>query len=208
MTIEPDDQKRPLLRLVVNNADKRGNLPKPDGLVSFAELLARRESYRIRFYLDMASRTASAYAAVEQFAAMRGWTYGLDPLHGRLIVIPARVVCPTLLPPGDTFEDEILIHADDDASGNGLCLSLEMLLPYYHEDNSVMEDALFYAPILQYGTMFLEENPQDGYLDLIYRLAFPLYPPEPGNELLERFFAVATHELTETLQSLAGLPPE
>ena len=65
-----------------------------------------------------------------------------------------------------------------------------------------MEDALLYSPIFQYGALFLEENRQDGLLDLIYRLGFPLYPPALTARLLDRLFTIAAFELRETLRCL------
>ena len=75
--------------------------------------------------------------------------------------------------------DELLVFIAEDAGGEGLCLSMEMIMPFYSDDEAVMEEALLYSPVLQYGSLFIEENQQDGLLDLIYRLGFPLYPPVP-----------------------------
>ena len=94
----------------------------------------------------------------------------------------------------------------EDATGKGLCLSLEMMLPYWSEDEAIMEETLLYAPVFQYGALFLEENRQDGLLDLIYRLGFPLYPPAPTDKLLDRLFSIASYELAEILRSLAEYP--
>ena len=82
----------------------------------------------------------------------------------------------------------------------------ETILPYWSEDETIMEEALLYAPILQFGTLFLEENQQDGLLDLIYRLGFPLYPPALTGRLLDRLFAIAAYELGEIFRFLAENP--
>jgi len=87
-----------------------------------------------------------------------------------------------------------------------MCLSLEMILPYYSEDESVMEDALLYSPVFQYGALFIEENRHDGLLDLVYRLGFPLYPPALTGRILERLFTLVAHELTDALQGLYEFP--
>lgn len=205
---DKDDRKRPHLRLVVDNAEKRKARPtgNEEEFISFEELLARRNALRAAFYRELGSWQAKAYEVLERYLDHKGWPYGLDPHHGRVIVLPAVTVCPDLLNYGATPQDEALLYVTDDATGEGLCITLEMVLPYYSEDDTVMEDALLYAPIFQYGTMFLEENRHDGFLDLIYRIGFPLYPPALTGRLLDRLFAVVTFELAETLRSLAEYP--
>lgn len=206
MSEDTEEKKRPQLRLVVDNAERRkpGPSGKEEEFIPMEELLAQRGGLRNEFYRDMHPWQAKAYASLERFLTGRGWPYGLDPKHGRLMVLPASVVCPGALEHGGSPQDEALLYIAEDAAGKGLCLSLETILPYYSDDEDLMEDALLYSPVLQYGTLFLEENPQDGLLDLIYRLAFPLYPPAATGRLLERFFSVAAFELGEALRSLTG----
>jgi hypothetical protein len=205
MTKDKDERKRPQLRLVVNNPEKRNPRPKAneEALVTLEELLARREDFRPAFYADLPPWQAKAFGAIERFLAGRGWPYGLDPQHGRPLVIPAGVVCPAAAEHDEASQDEVLLHLAEDPTGQGGCLTLEMLLPFWSDDDGVMEEALLFSPIFPYGALFLEENKQDGYLDLIYRVSFPLYPPALTNRLLSRFFAVAGYELTEALRSLA-----
>ena len=81
-----------------------------------------------------------------------------------------------------------------------------MILPFYSEEEAVMEDALLFSPVFQYGTLFLEENQQDQALDLIYRFGFPVYPPALTTKVLTRLFAIAAFELKEVLRSLAEYP--
>lgn len=204
MKKDSDDRKRPHLRLVVNNPEER--IPRPlegeDDFVSLDDLVARRESFTPLFYRDMEKRQAKAYQAVEQFLAQRGWPYGLDPHHGRPIVIPALVVCPVALTYGMIPHDEMLVFVTEDIGGDGLCLSIEMILPYYSEDETVMEEALLYSPVFQYGSLFIEENRQDGLLDLIYRLGFPLYPPVPTTRMLDRLFSIVSREVDDALRGL------
>ena len=205
---DTDDRKRPHLRLVVNNAEKRTARPV-DGeelFVPLEELVAQRDVVRPAFYEELEGWQAKAYSAAERFLVAKGWSYGLDPHHGRLVVIPIAAVIPETEEHGGSAQDELLLYATEDISGMGLCLSLETILPYWSDDASVMEEALLYAPILPYGTLFLEENKKDGYLDLIYRVSFPLYPPVPTGKILEKFFAVAALELRETLRGLAEYP--
>jgi hypothetical protein len=207
MTQNKDERKRPQLRLVVNNVEKRNprSADKEEDFIPLEELVAKRELLRPQFYQDMDCWQTKAYEALEQFLAFREWPYGLDP-QGRLVILPAGVVCPEAAECGGSPQDELILFLSEDAAGKGLCLSLEMMLPYWSEDEEVMEDALLYAPVFQYGTLFLEESRQDELLDLIYRLGFPLYPPAPTEQLLDRLFAIAAYELRETLRSLAEYP--
>lgn len=208
MTEDNDRENRPHLRLVVNNAEKRNPRPSTseDDFISFEELTTKRDLFRPEFYQGMDQLQKDVYVELERFLAGKGWPYGLDPRHGRLLVLPAGVVCPETAEHGGTQQDEILVYVAEDVTGQGLCLSLEMLLPYYSEDEAVMEDAFLYAPVNQYGTLFLEENRHDSFLDLIYRLALPLFPPDLTGKLLDRLFAIAAYELKETLLGLAEYP--
>jgi hypothetical protein len=207
MTHDKDDRKRPHLRLVVDNAEKRQTRPG-DGettFIPFAELNARYEELKPIFYQEIDPWQGKAIMALERFFVRQQWPYGLDPHHGRLVVLPARIVCPAAeLDPES--QDEVFLYVAENSAGHGLCLSLEMIMPFWSEDDSVMEDALLFGPIHQYGTLFLEENRGDGYLDLVYRLAFPLYPPALSGRLLAKLFAIAGFELTETLRILAEYP--
>lgn len=208
MDKDKEDRKRPHLRLVVDNVEKRN--PRPAGneeeFVPVEELIARRNELRDAFYRGLAPWQTKAYGAIERFLAGKGRPYGLDPQHGHLVVLPAGAVSPDLAVPGGSPHDEVLVYVTEDLAGMGFCLTLEMILPFWSEDDAVMEDALLYAPVYQYGTLFLEDNPQDNLLDLIYRIGFPLYPPALTGRLLERFFAIAAFELTETLRGLADYP--
>jgi hypothetical protein len=208
MEKDKDERKRPHLRLVVDNAEKRN--PRPAGreeeFMPVEELIARRDEMRGAFYRGLAPWQAKAYSAIERFLAGMGRPYGLDPQHGRLIVVPAGALSPDLAAPGGSLHDEVLVYVTEDLMGKGVCLTLEMILPFWSEDDAVMEDALLWAPVYQYGTLFLEENPQDKLLDLIYRIGFPLFPPALTGRLLDRFFATAAYELTETLRGLAEYP--
>jgi hypothetical protein len=208
MAHDKDERKRPHLRLVVDNVEKRSTRPAggEEVFVPLAELVAQRDQLRPRFYRGMERRHARVYEAVERFLAAKGLPYGLDPQHGPLLVLPAGSVCPEAIVPGATHQDEILVYVTEDATGEGLCLSLEMILPFYSEDEAAMEDALLFSPVFQYGTLFLEENRQDGFLDLIYRLGFPLYPPALTGRVLDRIFAIVAFELKEVLRSLAEYP--
>lgn len=207
MTIDKDERKRPSLRLVVNNPDKRGGRPPKEEeeiFVPLPELAVNRDELRPAFYRGLDRQLAKAYQHLEAYLLRREWPYGLDPHHGRVIVVPTAAVCPLSAEHGGAHQDEVLLFITEDSAGTGLCLSLETILPFWSDDESVMEEALLYAPIHQYGALFLEENRHDGLLDLIYRLALPLYPPAPTGRILERFFAIAALELTDALQGLAG----
>ncbi len=208
MTHDKDKDNRPQLRLVVNNAEKRKPRPSAseDDFISFEELVTQREAFRSEFYRGMDRLQKTAYEELERFFTDKGLPYGLDPRHGRLLVLPAGAVCPETAEHGGAQEDEVLVYLAEDVTGQGLCLSLEMLLPYYSEDEAVMEDAFLFAPVNQYGTLFLEENRHDSFLDLIYRLALPLYPPDMTARLLDRMFVIAAYELKETLRALAEYP--
>jgi hypothetical protein len=208
MNKETDERKRSHLRLVVNNPEKRQPRPQAEGeeIIPLAELVTRRDQVRGDFYRGLEKRQVKSFEVLERFLASRDWPYGLDPSHGRLLVLPAAVVAPETADYGVGPQDELLIAITEDATKLGLCLTLEMILPFYSDDDAVMEEALLYSPMLPYGTLFLEENAQDEYLDLIYRLAFPLYPALPSVPLLEKLFAVASFELYETLRSLAEYP--
>ncbi|HWI40249.1 MAG TPA: hypothetical protein VNX25_02030 [Verrucomicrobiae bacterium] len=202
--MEKDDKKREHLRLVVNNVEKRSGRPAAtpeDPYIPVEELALRRETLRPLFYDGIVPLHAKAYEAVERFLSARGLPYGLDPHHGRVVVLPAVAVCPDEGEFGNE-QDEALIFAADDVTGSGLCLSVEMVIPFFDDDPVVMEEALLYSPILQYGAVFLEENRQDGLLDLIYRVSFPLYPPAPTPRVLSKLLAVAEHEIREVLRSL------
>lgn len=207
MTQDDNERKRPHLRLVVNNPDARGKRPAAEeNFIPFDELVAGLEEHRTAFYHELEGGQAAVYETLERFLAARRWPYALDPHHGRLLVLQTASVIPETVDHGGSPQDEVLLYVAEDATGSGLCLTGEMVLPYYHEDDAVMEEALLYAPIFQYGTLFLEENRQDGYLDLVYRLAFPLVPPDPTGPLLDRFFAVAVFEISLALGSLAEFP--
>lgn len=208
MTQDKDERKRPQLRLVVNNPDLRGGRAAmgDEAGIPFEVLVEKREELRGDFYRGIDPWHVKAYGRIERHLGRRGWTYGLDPQHGRLMVLQAAEACPEVLEHGGTPQDEMLLFVADDPTGQGLCLCLEMILPFWSDDDAVMEEALIYAPIYPYGALFLEENRNDGYLDLIYRLAFPLYPPVLTDRLLERLFAVARYELRETLMGLDEFP--
>ncbi|BBA69478.1 hypothetical protein [Geobacter sulfurreducens] len=205
MSKDKDERKRPQLRLVVNNVEKRSGRPVAgeDDFITLDELILRRHEFRGHFYAGVGRLQEKAYRSLERYLERKGWAYGLDPLHGRLMVIPAGLVCPEAIVPDSSQQDEVLVFAGEDLTGVGLCLSLEMIIPFWSDDDAVMEDALLSAPILPYGMLFLEENRQDGYLDLIYRVALPLYPPAPTVRVLDKLFAVARTELAETLRTLA-----
>jgi hypothetical protein len=210
MTHEKDDRKRPHLRLVVNNVEQRKPRPAAgeEDFISLETLVAKRETFRPGFYSGLHGWQVKAYNSLERYLSRKQWNYGLDPQHGRLLVLPVFVVCPEAIEHSGAQQDEILIYVTEDATGQGTCLSIETILPYWSEDESVMEDALLYSPIFQYGALFLEENRQDGLLDLIYRLGFPLYPPALTGRLLDRLFAIAAYELGETLRSLTDYSEE
>lgn len=204
MTEENDERKRTHLRLVVNNPEKRN--PREDDYIGLADLVDRLDEIRPMFYRDMDRLHRKAYAVLERFLLEKGWPYGLDPHYGRPVVLPSALVCPDATMHAVDPGDEVLLFVAEDVTGKGLCLSLEMILPFYSDDESVMEDALLYSPLFQYGTMFLEENRQDGLLDLIYRLAFPIYPPALSSRILERLFAVAAQEVADALQGVSEYP--
>ena len=208
MTVDKDDRKRPHLRLVVNNADKRGgHAPRgEETFISLNDLVAMRDEVRPHFYRGLEPAYVKAYETIERFVDMKGWPCGLDAQHGPLIVLPAEAI---LEEPGGENEghpDEMIVYITEDLSGQGLCLSLEMILPFYSEEEAVMEDALLFSPVFQYGTLFLEENQQDQALDLIYRFGFPICPPALTATVLGRLFAIAAFELKEILRSLAEYP--
>jgi hypothetical protein len=204
MTHNKDERKRAHLRLVVNNVEPRKPRPATgeEDFIPLEALVAQRDVFRPEFYSSMGRWQMKAYGSLEKFLVSKQWDYGLDPQHGRLLVLPASVVCPDALGHGGSPHDEVLVYLAEDISGEGLCLSIETILPYWSEDEAVMEDALLYSPIFQYGALFLEENRQDGLLDLIYRLGFPLYPPALTGRLIDRLFSIAAFELRETLRSL------
>ena len=208
MARDDDERKRPHLRLVVDNVEKRNARPAggEGSFITLDELTARREELRPGFYTSLAPWQAKVYERVERFLVAKGWPYGLDPFHGKLLVVPAEAVCPAAAEQGGGYKDELLVHVAESSAGGGFCLSLEMVLPFWSDDDSVMEEALIFGPIHQYGCLFLEENKGDGYLDLIYRLAFPLQPPALTGRLLEKLFAIAGFELAETLKNLAEYP--
>lgn len=204
MTKETDDRKRTHLRLVVSNPEKRS--PGEDDFIILEDLVARRDEIRPLFYREMDRIHGKAYSVIERFLTEKGWPYGLDPQYGKPVVLPAALVCPEVLANEMDPRDEALLFVAEDMAGRGLCISLEMILPFYSDDESVMENALLFSPLFQYGTMFLEENRQDGLLDLIYRLAFPLYPPALSSRLLERLFAVAAQEVADALHGFSDYP--
>lgn len=204
MTKETDDRKRTHLRLVVSNPEKRS--PGEDDFIILEDLVARRDEIRPLFYREMDRIHGKAYSVIERFLTEKGWPYGLDPHYGKPVVLPAALVCPEVLANEMDPRDEALLFVAEDMAGRGLCISLEMILPFYSDDESVMENALLFSPLFQYGTMFLEENRQDGLLDLIYRLAFPLYPPALSSRLLERLFAVAAQEVADALHGFSDYP--
>jgi hypothetical protein len=204
MDRDKDDRKKPQLRLVVNNAEKRSPRPgEPEApVITLDELLAQRETLRGPFYSDLGRGPSKAYEVVERFLASKGWEYGLDPHHGKPVVIPAEYVCQLAAEMGSR-QDEALLFVETDGADTGLCLSLEMILPFGSDDDTEMENALLYGtPILQYGTLFLDENPHDNMLDLVYRLAVPIYPPALTIRLLNRLFAIAAQELKDTILAL------
>ncbi|SNB47246.1 hypothetical protein [Geobacter sp. DSM 9736] len=207
MTQDKDERKRPPLRLVVNNPEKRGNRSKgkeEEQFIPLEELIDARDALRTGFYRGMDRWQTKAYQHLERYLQNREWPYGLDPNHGQLMVLPAAVVCTETAGHGGSPQDELLLFIMEDVTGEGLCLSLETILPYWSDDESIMEEALLYAPIHQYGGLFLEENRHDGLLDLVYRLALPLYPPAPNGKIFRRFFGIAALELADTLRHLAG----
>ncbi|HBA90089.1 MAG TPA: hypothetical protein DCZ75_19450 [Geobacter sp.] len=207
MTKDKDERKRSHLKLVVNNAEIRSARPSgaEQEFVPLEELIANRDAFRTAFYRGMGRMQTKGYVALERFLAGREAPYGIDPIHGKVLVLPAGSLSPESLEFGSP-QDEVLLSISEDAGGSGLCFSLEMILPYFSEDDAVMEEALLFAPVLQYGALFLEENPHDGLLDLIYRLAVPLYPPLLTTRLAERMFSIFSFELKETFLALTDYP--
>lgn len=208
MKKDSDERKRSHLRLVVNNPDKRkpGQFGSEDDFITLENLIVQRESLTPLFYQDMERLKGKAYQAIERFLSASGWPYGLDPQHGQPLVLPALALCPSALAYGMLPQDELLVFIAEDAGGEGLCLSMEMIMPFYSDDEAVMEDALLYSPVLQYGSLFIEENHMDGLLDLIYRLGFPLYPPFPSARIMERLFSIVAREVAEALGGLSEYP--
>lgn len=208
MTKDNNDRPRPHLRLVVNNPDLRPNRPDRDEelFITIGELMARRDDYRAPFYDQMPEGEVKAYAAVERFLIEQGLPYGLDPNHGKVLVIPAQVACTELADHGGTPQDEVLVYITDDMTGQGLRISFETILPFYSDDDSVMEEAILFAPVLPYGTLFLEENRHDNYLDLIYRVSFPIAPPALTQRLIGRYLATVAHEIRDALSGLTEYP--
>ncbi|WP_136526170.1 hypothetical protein [Geomonas ferrireducens] len=207
MSKDKDERKRSHLRLVVNNAEIRSARPSApeQEFVPLEELIANRDAFRSAFYRGMGRLQTKGYQSLERFLAGREAPYGIDPVHGKVMVLPAGHLSPESLEYGSP-QDEVLLSISEDAGGTGLCFSLEMILPYFSEDDQVMEEALLFAPVLQYGALFLEENPHDGMLDLIYRLAVPLYPPLLTARLAERMFSIFSFELKETFLTLSDYP--
>ena len=199
-----DERKRSHLKLVVNNAEIRSARPatSEQEFIPLEELIANRDHFRPAFYTGMGRLQTRGYQALERFLQKRGAPYGIDPVHGKVMVLPAGSLSPEALEFGSP-QDEVLLSIAEDAGGTGLCFSQEMILPYFSEDDAVMEEALLFAPVLQYGALFLEENPHDGLLDLIYRLAVPLFPPLMTTRLADRMFSIFSFELRETFISLS-----
>ena len=205
MERETDDRKKPQLRLVVNNAEKRSPRPtEPEvPLISLEELLVNRDAMRDHYYRGMDPKLEQGYRVIERFLEGKEWQYGLDPHHGRPVVLPAGTVCAQAVEIGSP-QDEILLFMESDGGENGLCLALEMILPFGSDDDTEMESALLYGtPVLQYGSIFLDENPHDGMLDLVYRLAVPIMPPELTDALLERVVTIAGMEIRDAILSLS-----
>jgi hypothetical protein len=176
--------------------------------VPLSDLCSRKEEYRPQFYHGLDEQQTQAFEAIEAFITSKEWTYGLDPEHGRMIVIPAGTVVPEVADLSGSSLDEILLFISRDPTGTGLCVTVEMVMPFYSEDDAVMEDSLLYAPLLPYGTLFLEENGNDRFLDLIYRVAFPLFPPEADQAIFARLFGVAAGELRELFRYFSEYPEE
>ena len=207
MTKDKDERKRSHLKLVVNNAEIRSARPSAteQEFVPLEELIANRDMFRPAFYRGMGRLQTRGYQALERFLSGRGAPYGIDPIHGKVMVLPAGNLSPESLEFGSP-QDEVLLSISEDAGGSGLCFSLEMILPYFSEDDAVMEEALLFAPVLQYGALFLEETPHDGMLALISRLAVPLSPPLLTARLAERMFSIFSFELKETFMALSDYP--
>ena len=207
MKKDKDERKMSHLKLVVNNTEIRSARPAggEQEFIPLEELIASRDDFRPSFYRGMGRLQTKGYQALERFLQAKGAPYGIDPIHGKVMVLPAGNLSPESLEFGSP-QDEVLLCIAEDAGGSGLCFSLEMILPYFSEDDAVMEEALLFAPVLQYGALFLEENPHDGLLDLIYRLAVPLFPPLLTSRLAERMFAIFGFELKETFMALSDYP--
>jgi hypothetical protein len=207
MKKDKDERKMSHLKLVVNNSEIRSARPagEEQEFIPLEDLIANRDSFRPSFYRGMGRMQSKGYQALERFLQGRGAPYGIDPIHGKVMVLPAGDLSPEALEFGSP-QDEVLLCIAEDAGGSGLCFSLEMILPYFSEDDAVMEEALLFAPVLQYGALFLEENPHDGLLDLIYRLAVPLFPPLLTARLAERMFSIFSFELKETFLALTDYP--
>jgi len=207
MKKDKDERKMSHLKLVVNNAEVRSARPAggEQEFIPLEELILRRDVFRPAFYRGMGRQQTRSYQALERFLEKRNAPYGIDPVHGKVLVLPAGDLSPEAREYGSP-QDEVLLSISEDAGGTGLCFSLEMILPYFSEDDAIMEEALLFAPVLQYGALFLEENPHDGLLDLIYRLAVPLYPPLLTSRLAERMFAIFGFELKETFLALSDYP--
>jgi len=207
MSKDKDERKRSHLRLVVNNTENRS--PRPAGnqqeFIPLEELIANRDLFRTPFYKGLGRMQTKGYQSLERSLQGKNLPYGIDPVHGKVMVLPAGELSPESLEYGSP-QDEVLLSIAEDAGGSGLCFSIEMILPYFSEDDAVMEEALLFAPVLQYGALFLEENPHDGLLDLIYRLAVPLYPPVLTRRLAERMFSIFSFELKETFLALSDYP--
>ena len=210
MSKDKDDKKRPQLRLVVNNMEQRKPRPAAsmEDFIPLDSLVAMRDGFREDFYTGIHRSQEKAYNTLERYMLRKGWGYGLDPHHGKLLVLPLSAVCPEVKEHGAAQQDEVLVYVAEDAAGKGHSLSIEAILPYWSEDETVMEDVLLYSPIFQYGALFLEENRQDGLLDLIYRLGLPIYPPALTGKIMDRFFTTAALEIRETLRYLAEYPGE
>jgi hypothetical protein len=206
MNKDKDGRKMNHLKLVVNNSEIRSARPAGEQeFIPLEELIASRDGFRPAFYRGMEQMQAKAYQALERYLQRREAPYGIDPVHGKVMVLPAGSISPESLEFGSP-QDEVLLSIAEDASGSGLCFSLEMILPYFSEDDAVMEEALLFAPVLQFGALFLEENPHDGLLDLIYRLAVPLYPPALTGRLTDRMLTIFAFELKETFLALSDQP--
>lgn len=207
MSKDKDERKRTHLKLVVNNPENRSARPAgaEQDFIPLEELITQRDSFRAAFYKGMGRLQTKGYAALERFLLDSAAPYGIDPVHGRVIVLPAGNLSPEAQEFGSP-QDEVLLSISEDAAGLGLCFSMEMILPYFSEDDAVMEEALLFAPVLQYGALFLEENPHDGLLDLIYRLSVPLVPPAFTSRLAKRMFATFAFEIKETFLALSDYP--
>ena len=207
MSKDKDERKRSHLKLVVNNTENRSARPSGNQqeFIPLEDLIANRDLFRHTFYTRLGGMQTKGYQALERFLLGKNLPYGIDPVHGKVMVLPAGELSPESLEYGSP-QDEVLLSIAEDAGGSGLCFSIEMILPYFSEDDAVMEEALLFAPVLQYGALFLEENPHDGLLDLIYRLAVPLYPPVLTRRLAERMFSIFSFELKETFLALSDYP--